>query len=129
MLNPTPNLDEQCLMVTEAMNALAPGINKILFIREITPEDELLYDELVFQSDAAYQTYLTMLNDMNYYKSKRDACVARQNFELATDYLDKFKKKKMILHRAIQTLSFKSGKPYAATKGATIVYFNPRVQG
>ena len=80
-------------MVTEAMNALAPGINKILFIREITPEDELLNDELLFQSDAAYQTYLTMLNDMNYYKSKRDACVARQNFELATDYFDKFKKK------------------------------------
>ena len=129
MLNPTPNLNEQCLMVTEAMNVLAPGINQILFIREITPEDELINDELVFQTDAAYRTYLTMLNDMNYYKAKRDACVADQNFSLAADYLAKFKQKKMILHRAMQTLSFKSGKPYAATKGATIVYFNPRVQG
>jgi hypothetical protein len=62
MLNPTLNLGEQCLMVTEAMNALAP------------------------------------------------------------DYLDKFKKKKMILHRAIQTLSYKSGKPNAANKGACIMY-------
>jgi len=128
-MNAKPNLNEQCLMVTEAMNVLAPGINQILFIREITPEDELINDELVFQTDAAYRTYLTMLNDMNYYKAKRDACVADQNFSLAADYLAKFKQKKMILHRAMQTLSFKSGKPYAATKGATIVYFNPRVQG
>ena len=81
------------------------------------------------QLATSYQTYLTMLNDMNYYKAKRDACVADQNFSLAADYLAKFKQKKMILHRAIQTLSFKSGKPYAATKGATIVYFNPMVQG
>ena len=128
-MNAKPNLNEQCLMVTEAMNVLAPGINQILFIREITPEDELINDELVFQTDAAYRTYLTMLNDMNYYKAKRDACVADQNFSVAADYLAKFKQKKMILHRAMQTLSFKSGKPYAATKGATIVYFNPRVQG
>ncbi len=128
-MNAKPNLNEQCLMVTEAMNVLAPGINQILFIREITPEDELINDELVFQTDAAYRTYLTMLNDMNYYKAKRDACVADQNFSVAADYLAKFKQKKMILHRAMQTLSFKSGKPYAATKGATIVYFNPRLQG
>jgi len=129
MLNPSPNLDEQCLIVTQTLNVLAPGINKILFIREIIPEDVLISVELVFQTDAAYRTYLTMLNDMNYFKAKRDACVTEQSFELAADYSDKYKKKKMILHRAMQTLSFKSGKTYAATKGATIVYFNPRVQG
>ena len=129
MLNPSPNLDEQCLMVTEALNVLAPGINKILFIREISPEDVLINDELVFQTDAAYRTYLTMLNDMNYYKAKCDACVTEQSFELAADYSDKYKKKKIILYRAMQTLSFRNGKTYAATKGATIVYFNERVQG
>jgi hypothetical protein len=29
----------------------------------------------------------------------------------------------------MQTLSFKSGKPYACTKLGAIVYFNPRIQG
>jgi len=55
--------------------------------------------------------------------------LARQAKILTADYFAQFKQKKMILHRAMQTISFKSGKPYAATSGATIVYFNPRLQG
>jgi hypothetical protein len=35
---------------------------------------------------------------------------------LAPDYLDELKNKKIILHRAIQTLFFKSGKAYATKK-------------
>lgn len=129
MLNPKPNLNEQCLMVTEALNTMALGINQILFIREITPDDELVNDELEFKTAAAHKIYLTLRNDMEFYKTKRDNYVKIQSFQLAAQYTDKYKNKKMILHRAMQTLSFKSGKSYAATNGGCIVYFNPRVQG
>ena len=111
------------------MNAMAPGINRVLFIREIMPEDELLNDELEFKTPEALKMYLTLRNDMEFYRNKRDVLVKEQNFHLAADYLDKYKQKKTILHRAMQTLSFKSGKTYACTKLGAIVYFNPRIQG
>ena len=42
----TPSLNEQCLAIVAAMNAMTPGINQFLFIREIMPTDELIDDEL-----------------------------------------------------------------------------------
>ncbi len=128
-MKPTMDLNTQCMIVAEAMNAMAQGINRVLFIREIMPEDELLNDELEFKTSEALKMYLTLRNDMEFYRNKRDVLVKEQNFHLAADYLVKYKQKKKILHRAMQTLSFKSGKPYACTKLGAIVYFNPRIQG
>ena len=59
-MKPTMDLNKQCMMVAEAMNAMAPGINRVLFIREIMPEDELLNDELEFKTPEALKMYLTL---------------------------------------------------------------------
>ena len=56
-MKPTKDLNTQCMMVAEAMNAMAPGINRVLFIREIMPEDELLNDELEFKTPEALKMY------------------------------------------------------------------------
>jgi hypothetical protein len=66
---------------------------------------------------------------MDYYGIKRDEFVKSQNFNIAAEYLTKYKRAKTIFHRKMQTLSFKRGKTYAATKTGTIVYFNPGIQG
>jgi hypothetical protein len=92
-MKPTMDLNTQCMMVAEAMNAMAPGINRVLFIREIMPEDELLNDELEFKTPEALKMYLTLRNDMEFYRNKRDVLVKEQNFHLAADYLVKYKQK------------------------------------
>jgi hypothetical protein len=112
-----------------AMNAMTPGINQFLFIREIMPTDELIDDELEFKTMPDLTQYRTLQNDMDYYGMKRDEFVKSQNFSIAGEYLTKYKRAKTIFHRQLQTLSFKSGKTYAATNMGCIVYFNPRIQG
>ena len=124
-----PGLHEQCRSLTAAMNAMDVGINKVLFIREIMPVDELLDDALHFKTERDLRLYNTLKNDMDYYGIKRDEFVKSQNFSIAAEYLTKYKRARTIFHRQLQTLSFKSGKTYAATKTGTIVYFNPRIQG
>ena len=47
----TPSLNEQCLSIVAAMNAMTPGINQVLFIREIMPPDELIDDALHFKTE------------------------------------------------------------------------------
>jgi hypothetical protein len=112
-----------------AMNAMTPGINQVLFIREIMPTDVLIDDEFHFKTDRDLALYKTLKNDMDYYGMKRDEFVKSQNFSTASEYLTKYKRAKTIFHRQLQTLSFKSGKTYAATNMGCIVYFNPRIQG
>ncbi len=46
-----PSLNEQCLSIVAAMNAMSPGINRVLFIREIMPTDELIDDALHFKTE------------------------------------------------------------------------------
>jgi hypothetical protein len=112
-----------------AMNAMSPGINRVLFIREIMPDDELIDDELEFKTMQDLTQYRTLQNDMEYYRIKTDEYKKIQNFSIAAEYLTKYKRAKTIFHRQIQTLSFKSGETYAATNMGCIVYFNPRIQG
>ena len=125
----TPSLNEQCLSIVAAMNAMTPGINQVLFIREIMPTDVLIDDAFHFKTDRDLALYKTLKNDMDYYGMKRDEFVKSQNFSIASEYLTKYKRAKTIFHRQLQTLSFKSGKTYAATNMGCIVYFNPRIQG
>jgi len=124
-----PSLNEQCLSIVAAMNAMSPGINRVLFIREIMPDDELIDDELEFKTMQDLTQYRTLQNDMEYYRIKTDEYKKIQNFSIAAEYLTKYKRAKTIFHRQIQTLSFKSGETYAATNMGCIVYFNPRIQG
>ncbi len=124
-----PSLNEQCLSIVAAMNAMSPGINRVLFIREIMPDDELIDDELEFKTMQDLTQYRTLQNDMEYYRIKTDEYKKIQNFSIAAEYLTKYKRAKTIFHRQLQTLSFKSGETYAATNMGCIVYFNPRIQG
>ncbi len=124
-----PSLSEQCLSIVAAMNAMSPGINRVLFIREIMPDDELIDDELEFKTMQDLTQYRTLQNDMEYYRIKTDEYKKIQNFSIAAEYLTKYKRAKTIFHRQLQTLSFKSGKTYAATNMGCIVYFNPPIQG
>ena len=52
---------------------------------------------------------------MDYYANERDEFVKGQNFSIAAEYLTKYKRARPIFHRQLQTISFKSGKTYAAT--------------
>jgi hypothetical protein len=124
-----PSLNEQCLSIVAAMNAMSPGINRVLFIREIMPDDQLIDDAFHFKTDRDLALYKTLKNDMDYYRIKTDEYKKIQNFSVAAEYLTKYKRAKTIFHRQLQTLSFKSGKTYAATNMGCIVYFNPRIQG
>jgi hypothetical protein len=51
-LTQPPGLHEQCRSLTASMNAMDVGINKVLFIREIMPIDELLDDALHLKKSA-----------------------------------------------------------------------------
>jgi hypothetical protein len=92
------------------MNTMALGINKVLFIREIMPADELLDDALHFKTECDLTLYNRLKNDMDYYGIKRDEFVKSQNFSIAEEYLTKYKRAKTIFHRQLQTLSFKYGR-------------------
>jgi hypothetical protein len=92
------------------MNTMALGINKVLFIREIMPADELLDDALHFKTECDLTLYNRLKNDMDYYGIKRDEFVKSQNFSIAAEYLTKYKRAKTIFHRQLQTLSFKYGR-------------------
>jgi hypothetical protein len=105
-----PDLHKQCRSLTAAMNTMALGINKVLFIREIMPADELLDDALHFKTECDLTLYNRLKNDMDYYGIKRDEFVKSQNFSIAEEYLTKYKRAKTIFHRQLQTLSFKYGR-------------------
>ena len=111
------------------MNAMVLGINKVLFIREIMPTDEVMNNALHLKTVCNLRLYNTLKNDMDYYRIKQDEFVNSQNFSITWEYLTNYKRDKTIFHRKMQTLSFKRGKTYAATKTGTIVYFNPGIQG
>ncbi|MCX6175877.1 MAG: hypothetical protein NTZ00_00685, partial [Bacteroidetes bacterium] len=101
----SPSLNEQCLAIVAAMNAMTPGINQVLFIREIMPTDVLIDDAFHFKTDRDLALYKTLKNDMDYYGMKRDEFVKSQNFSIASEYLTKYKRAKTIFHRQLQTLS------------------------
>ena len=59
----TPSLNEQCLSIVAAMNAMTPGINQVLFIREIMPTDVVIDDAFHFKTDRDLALYKTLIND------------------------------------------------------------------